>query len=583
MRNHTQQMRSLMTRKPAPRAQAHSGVALFIGTLTILIALVAPLRAQTSNTPAEFAYVANSASNNVSVYRVDSGTGVLTQVGGSPFPAGSVPQSIAIDPFGRFAYVANYASNDISAYAIDVKTGRLTQITGSPFAGGGGPACVAINPTGGFAYVTNILANSVSVYAVNPASGSLKEIAGSPFAAGTSPISVTVDSMGHFVYVANLDSNDISAYAIQTDSGDLVPIVGSPFAAGVEPFSVTVDPLNRFAYAANDVGNVSAYSVDRITGALTQISGSPFAAGDWSIPVAVDPSGRFAYVGAGSDGTYATPGYVAGYSIDASTGALTPVPGSPFAAGIAPWSVAVDPSGKFVYAANVFITSSNLSAYTLNSDSGALTPVPGSPFVAGRNPNSVKVVRIGIATSTSLLSSLNPSTYGKKVTWTATVTSSGSITPTGKVRFTWSGYTIGSATLNSSGVATLTRANLNADSYPLTAVYLGDATNLGSTSALLNQVVLETTSTAKLTSSPNPSTQGQAVTFTAKISSPTVIPTGPVTFTSGKTVLATAQLSGGKATLTISSLPVGSSKITVTYYGDSNIAKSSASVTQTVQ
>jgi hypothetical protein len=185
-------------------------------------------------------------------------------------------------------------------------------------------------------------------------------------------------------------------------------------------------------------------------------------------------------------------------------------------------------------------------------------------------------------TSTLLVSSLNPSIYGQKVTWTATVTSSGSITPTGKVRFTSSGYTIGSATLNSGGVASLTRSNLNADPYPLTAVYVGDAANLGSTSAVLNQVVLQTTTSATLTSSPNPSTQGQAVTFTATISSPTVVPRGPVTFTAGKTVLGTAQLSGGKAKFTISTLAVGSTKVTATYYGNSNIAKSSASVTQTV-
>jgi len=196
---------------------------------------------------------------------------------------------------------------------------------------------------------------------------------------------------------------------------------------------------------------------------------------------------------------------------------------------------------------------------------------------------SVGVLLNKPTTSTSLTSSLNPSTYGQKVTWTATVTSSGSITPTGRVNFTWSIYTIGSATLNSSGVATFSRSNLNADTYPLTAVYVGDAANLGSTSPVLNQVVLETTSATALTSSPNPSTQGQAVSFTAKISSPTVIPTGPVTFTAGKTVLGTAQLSGGKATLTISSLAVGSTKVTTTYYGDSNIAKSSASVIQTVQ
>jgi hypothetical protein len=134
-----------------------------------------------------------------------------------------------------------------------------------------------------------------------------------------------------------------------------------------------------------------------------------------------------------------------------------------------------------------------------------------------------------------------------------------------------------------SGVATLTKSNLNADSYPLTAVYVGDAENSGSTSVVLDQVVLEATSAATLTSSPNPSTPGEAVTFTAKIMSPTVTPTGPVTFTAGKTVLGTAQLSSGTAKLTISSLAVGSTKVTATYNGDSNIAKSSASVTQTVK
>jgi hypothetical protein len=186
-------------------------------------------------------------------------------------------------------------------------------------------------------------------------------------------------------------------------------------------------------------------------------------------------------------------------------------------------------------------------------------------------------------TSTALASTLNPSTYGQKVTWTAKVTTLGPIPPTGKVNFKWGGNSIGTATLNASGVATLSKSNLNVYTYPLTAVYSGDANNTGSTSPILNQVVKETTSAATLSSSPNPSTQGQAVTFTATITSPTVTATGPVTFTAGKTVLGTAQLSGHKATFTTSTLPVGSTTVTATYNGDSNIAESSASVTQTVQ
>ena len=190
-------------------------------------------------------------------------------------------------------------------------------------------------------------------------------------------------------------------------------------------------------------------------------------------------------------------------------------------------------------------------------------------------------------TSTTLSSSLNPSMYGQNVTFTARVTTSGPVPPTGTVVFMWkyftTTYTIGTATLNSDAVATLMKSNLNAGSYPVMAVYRGDTNNLGSVSTVLNQTVLQTGSAAAITSSANPSTVGQAVTFTAKITSPTVIPSGPVTFTAGTTVLGTAQLSSGKATFTASSLPAGSTVMKVIYNGNSNIKGSSASLTQAVQ
>jgi uncharacterized protein (DUF2141 family) len=212
---------------------------------------------------------------------------------------------------------------------------------------------------------------------------------------------------------------------------------------------------------------------------------------------------------------------------------------------------------------------------------------PGdSGFAASTSPPLRQVVNSTTksATTTTFTSSLNPSIYGQRVTFTAKVTTAGALPPTGHVAFTWGGiHSIGSATLNSSGVATLTRSNLNADPYPLTAGYSGDVNNLSSTSPVVNQLVLQTTSAPAITASPNPSTVGQAVTFSAKITSPTVMPTGPVTFTAGKTVLGTAQLSSGKASFTTSSLPAGSTVVTVTYNGNSNIAKSAASVTQVVK
>jgi hypothetical protein len=228
--------------------------------------------------------------------------------------------------------------------------------------------------------------------------------------------------------------------------------------------------------------------------------------------------------------------------------------------------------------------SASFTTSALPTGTNVITAVYGGDSnYAPSTSKAVKQVVSGYATSTALVSSLTPSIYGQKVTWTATVTTSGSTTPTGRVNFNWDVFSIGTATLNSSGVATLTRSNLSADPYPLTAVYTGDSYNAGSASPILNQVITQTTSTATITSSSNPSTEGQAVTFTAEITSPTTTPTGPVTFTAGKTTLGTVELSNGKATLTTSTLPVGSTTVTVTYPWNSDIAESSASVTQVVQ
>jgi 6-phosphogluconolactonase len=104
--------------------------------------------------------------------------------------------------------------------------------------------------------------------------------------------------------------------------------------------------------------------------------------------VAVDPSGKFAYVANAGDNT------VSGYTINSATGALTAIAGSPFASGgSGPLSVAVDPSGKFAYVVNGSVTDFagvNVSGYTINSTTGALTAIAGSPFAAGSGPTSPK-------------------------------------------------------------------------------------------------------------------------------------------------------------------------------------------------
>ncbi|MCX7194531.1 MAG: beta-propeller fold lactonase family protein, partial [Proteobacteria bacterium] len=118
-----------------------------------------------------------------------------------------------------------------------------------------------------------------------------------------------------------------------------------------------------FAYVANFGANtVSAYTIAADTGVLTPVPGSPFAAGTNPISVTVSPNGAFAYVANMNSND------VSAYIIAAGTGVLTPVPGSPFAAGSFPNSVTVSPNGAFAYVANTSwanMTSDNISAYTI--------------------------------------------------------------------------------------------------------------------------------------------------------------------------------------------------------------------------
>ncbi len=81
----------------------------------------------------EFAYVANSQGGSVSAYTINSATGCLREVAGSPFAAGAIPLSVTVDPSGRFAYVVDNGGDTVSAYAINGSTGALRKVVGSPF------------------------------------------------------------------------------------------------------------------------------------------------------------------------------------------------------------------------------------------------------------------------------------------------------------------------------------------------------------------------------------------------------------------------------------------------------------------
>jgi hypothetical protein len=187
-----------------------------------------------------------------------------------------------------------------------------------------------------------------------------------------------------------------------------------------------------------------------------------------------------------------------------------------------------------------------------------------------------------LPTSTSLVSSGNPSTFGQPVTFTASVTSQGPNTATGTITFNDGSTTLGISLLNGGSATFLTRT-LAIGPHSIEAIYSGDGNFTGSVSSNLSQVVTKSATTTTLLSSINPSVPGKPVTLTALVSSLAGTPTGKVEYLNGTTVLATVTLTSGSAKYTTSKLPPGANKITAVYQGDSNNSGStSASLIQVV-
>jgi 6-phosphogluconolactonase (cycloisomerase 2 family) len=324
----------------------------------------------------------------VPVLSVNTSSGALTSVKGSPFGSGS-PRSIALALNGNFLYTANSdGTNTIGEYSVNQTTGAVTSV--GTIASGDAPYWVAVDPSSRFVYAVAINTNGVYAYTINQTTGALKAISGSPFTTDVeSPGSVTVDPTGRFLIVAEAccaDTAGVSVYSIAPATGKLTAVKGSPFlppSGTSEPSSVTVDPTGRYVYVANGgsfgTGGATVYSLAASTGKLTLVGTlTPGGSSPWGITT--DVTGSYVYMTNNDSTIYA-------YAINNSTGALTNIKGSPFSGLAATRGVAADPSGKFLYIAN----SSQLLGYSIKATTGALTVLGSSPYSAGSNPISLTI------------------------------------------------------------------------------------------------------------------------------------------------------------------------------------------------
>jgi hypothetical protein len=226
----------------------------------------------------------------------------------------------------------------------------------------------------------------------------------------------------------------------------------------------------------------------------------------------------------------------------------------------------------------------------LSAGSHTITANYGGDALFGSTSGSTTETINALATSTTVSGSPNPSNAETVVTFTAVVTSTSPGTPTGTVTFLDGSTTIGTGTLAVVGgfdQATFSTSTLSAGSHSIAASYGGDAV-FGTSSGSTTQTVNALGTATSVSGSPNPANVGQAVTFTAIITTTFAgTPTGTVTFVDGNTTIGTGTLAvvGGvdQATFTTSTLSSGSHTITANYGGDSFFGPSSGSTGQVVK
>ena len=239
---------------------------------------------------------------------------------------------------------------------------------------------------------------------------------------GADVTSVKVSCRSVFAYVTDRAAGNILTYIVNAATGALSR-VGTPVAAE-SPYAIAVRPGDDFLYVLYSgvnatPGNVRAYGINAITGDIAG-AGEPVNTGLDARSIAIDPSGRFLYVANYGSNT------ISAYTINSRTGALTSS-GVPVATGSAPTCVAVDPAGRFAYVANS--GANTVSTYSINSSTGVLTSV-GVPVPTLSNPSCIVVEPRGWFAYVVNSGSSNISSYAVNAT-TGGLTSIGPPVPTG--------------------------------------------------------------------------------------------------------------------------------------------------------
>lgn len=191
-----------------------------------------------------------------------------------------------------------------------------------------------------------------------------------------------------FLFVVEVLPNGIFGFAVNPSTGIPTPTAQGLVQIASEPSGVASDQGGRRLYVGDLGGNVSGFDIDAGTGFLSAVPGSPFAAGDTISGIAVHPFGKFVFASLRHGG-------VAVFRATAN-GALTKVPGSPFPTVTGANALTLS-QGKYLYvgegvAGAQLPIASYIDGFVVDPTTGALTAVPNSPYLMNPVSDSCSVV-----------------------------------------------------------------------------------------------------------------------------------------------------------------------------------------------
>jgi 6-phosphogluconolactonase len=313
-------------------------------------------------------YVANQAAGSIGAFTV--GTGTLTTVNNSPVVVGYKPLSMVVTPNNALLYVG--AATGVFVYFINSDGSLTTPGTGSQPAGVFAPA-MAVSPDGQWLIVLDGTTQQLDIFQINSSTGALTSVT-SPVAYSTTsgvwqPSDIRISPDGTLIFAALGTAGD-AVFTFNTTTGVATSSQGLTTGnTATGDFGLAVSPNTTYLYIARSGtnGGVAVYSIGS-GGTLTPVTGTPFAAGSGTFSVILDSTGTYVYAANRTDGT------ISGYTIvpgGTTAGlSLTQLNGSPYTSGSGVQALGIDSTGKYLLAAAVG-GAPDLTMYSFD------IPVPG--------------------------------------------------------------------------------------------------------------------------------------------------------------------------------------------------------------